>query len=115
MIPLGETALERYGIPFLPLLEENCTETHPSLLKLLNTLRHIGRMAYIEAEFFGGDGTEAHILVEEDGEVRTAIAESDAINVALKWLGVQSGGKFDEFESVGLGRYRDTEDWLVAN
>ncbi|MYM28910.1 hypothetical protein GTP58_11305 [Duganella sp. CY15W] len=112
MIPLGDTALEKHDLPFLALLEENNTKNLPGLLKLLNSLRTAGRIAYIEAEYFGGEGTQAHILIDKDGEVKTAIATSDAINEALKWLGVPSGGKADEFDTIGLGRYRDTNDWL---
>lgn len=112
MIPLGDTALVKHDLPFLALLEENNTKSLPPLLKLLNSLRTAGRIAYIEAEYFGGEGTQAHILIDKDGEVKTAIATSDAINEALKWFGVQSVGKADEFDTIGLGRYRDTDDWL---
>lgn len=112
MIPLGETALEKYELPFLALLEENNTKNLPALLKLLNNIRTTGRIAYIEAEYFGGEGAQAHILIDKDGDVKTSIATSDAINEALNWLGVQGTGKADEFESIGLGRCRDTNDWL---
>ena len=35
------------------------------------------------------------------------------ISQALRALGVRRGTHFDEFDAVGLGRCRDTEDWLV--
>ena len=31
---------------------------------------------------------------------------------ALRELGVARGDAFDEFDAVGLGKYRNTEDWL---
>src|SRR3989440_7835863 len=36
-----------------------------------------------------------------------------AFNQALRQLGVPRGAAFDEFEAVGLGRHRHTEDWLA--
>jgi len=34
-----------------------------------------------------------------------------AINEALRALGVKASGMFDEFEAVGLGQHRDTDEW----
>jgi hypothetical protein len=35
-------------------------------------------------------------------------------NQALRELGVDRGDAFDEFDALGLGRWRHTEDWLTA-
>jgi len=37
-----------------------------------------------------------------------------AINQLLEHLGVQTHGEHDEFESIGLSRYRSSEDWLKS-
>jgi hypothetical protein len=37
------------------------------------------------------------------------------LNRALRELGVARGEAFDEFDAVGLGKHRHTEDWLKAD
>lgn len=81
-------------------------------------------VAYLEAETFGGTGTQAMVLWR-DGEVwlgpvttrATAAresAEDGAVNQALRHLGVGRPGAIDEFDALGLGRHRHTEDWLTG-
>lgn len=65
----------------------------------------IGKFAYIKTDYFGGFGGQHAAIVEADGEI---VVVKD-INVALKEIGVvQHPGK-DEFDSINLGEYRDTE------
>jgi hypothetical protein len=82
-----------------------------------------GPVAYLEADYFGGAGTQV-AQVWDRGEVVLGPLTDDArlpfsaervgpISAALCRLGVVRGGCFDEFEAVGLGRHRDTEDWLA--
>ena len=87
-----------------------------------------GSVAYVEAEIFGGTGTQSACVYENGSCVlepftsnpqalrnaRTKVQLSDdAINTALRRLGANvAQGSVDEFDSVGLGRNRHTEDWL---
>jgi hypothetical protein len=74
----------------------------------------LSSIAYIEAEFFGGDGTQAGIVWQQ-GQVIFEPLLSEEIGVidqVLRTLGVQVGADHDEFDALGLGKYRDTEDWL---
>ncbi|WP_086822182.1 hypothetical protein [Allokutzneria sp. NRRL B-24872] len=82
-----------------------------------------GPVAYVEAEFFGGDGTQvAQVwnagkvvlgpLGLAEGEPFPAIGSP--VSQALRQLGAARHEYFDEFEAVGLGRHRDTDDWLAA-
>jgi hypothetical protein len=81
-----------------------------------------GPVAYIEAEFFGGIG-EQHAQVWDNGAVVLGplhLGENEPIpptgtpiSHALRRLGVAKGNHYDEFDAVGLGRHRDTEDWLL--
>ncbi len=95
---------------------------------LARRVSHAGPVAYLEAEMFGGTGTQA-MVVWRDGEVRLGPASTEfgwpppdpasspqwAFNQALRRLGVDRGEAFDEFEAVSLGRHRHTEDWLAAS
>ena len=76
-----------------------------------------GPVAYLEAEYFGGTG-EQHAVLWRGGEPRSFSSElPGAINIALGALGARrlpsghEGRLQDEFDSVGLGRHRHTEDW----
>jgi hypothetical protein len=70
-------------------------------------LSHRGPVAYVEAEYFGGVGEQRATLW------RDGVAEDlPALNEALRALGVRRTGGRDEFDTIGLGRHRTTQDWL---
>jgi hypothetical protein len=97
-----------------------------ALTELLRRTSRDGPIAYVEADFFGGTGQQAAVLWEH-GEVavgplvdpepsklftRRPLSESP-FNQVLRRIGVSvARGQLDEFDTVGLGRHRDTEDWL---
>jgi hypothetical protein len=91
---------------------------------LARRVSHTGPIAYLEAEMFGGVGTQATV-VWLNGEVWLGPATTQfgwpppdratspnwAFNQALRQLGVTRGAAYDEFDAAGLGRHRHTEDW----
>jgi hypothetical protein len=82
-----------------------------------------GPVAYVEAEYFGGTGEQAamvwdvgrvvlgHLHLAENASIP---ADGTPISQALRRLGVTTGDHQDAFDAVGLGRHRDTEDWLPS-
>jgi len=112
MIPIGRAMRERYAIPFLPLTDDGGAVLPATLRALCARLGARGPVAYIEAELFGGSGTQAHVLVPAPGADTMLRVSDDAINRALGWLGVTPLGGKDEFATVGLGRHRETDAWL---
>jgi len=115
MIPLGSTARQFHKIPFLPLTDGGVEELPLALRELCSVLSARGPVAYVEAEFFGGSGTQAHALISgTDADARVTVSEN-AINDALSWLGVQACGGKDKFDSVGLGKHRETDLWIVSS
>jgi hypothetical protein len=82
------------------------------IAKLRRALSLQGRAAYLEAEFFGGDGMQAAILAENGGIVPGPFIIG-AINAALSFLGVISAADADEFQAVGLDQHRMTDQWLA--
>ena len=93
---------------------------------LARQVSHTGPISSLEAEMFGGVGTQATV-VWLNGEVWLGPATTQfgwpppdratsphwAFNQALRQLGVTRGAAFDEFDAAGLGRHRRTEDWLA--
>ena len=69
--------------------------------------------AYIEAEFFGGVGGQSATVWPHGEQLLGPTHNSDAINIALRLIGVQRGTSRDEFEAVGLPRHRHTNGWLA--
>lgn len=79
-----------------------------------------GPIACVEAEYYGGSGTQRAVVWENGrivlgplaiGEFEPAPADTP-ISQALRRLGVRTEeGRVDEFDSVGLGAYRSTGEW----
>jgi hypothetical protein len=98
---------------------------------VLRNLSHQVRIAYVEGETFGGEGTQSAAVWDqgelllgplftcdveddvEDGFVWTSDSRQSAINVALRALGVDRGAAADEYAALGLHLKRKTEDWLT--
>jgi len=65
-----------------------------------------------KAEIFGGMGAQANAIIERNGDVSGPVIAVDAINSALRCLGVKPIKGQDELDAVGLGKHRDTDNWL---
>ena len=112
MVPIGKAALKSHGFPFLPLTDEGNEGLPAEIAKLCERLSTECLLAYVEAEFFGGAGAQAHALFSAGKMVGPVVVSDVAINDALRLLGVQRGEVADEFDVVGLGQHRNTDDWL---
>ncbi len=72
-----------------------------------------GRVAYVEADYFGGTGDQGCVVWEGGRELLRETRADKAINHALRLLGVRTAeGAVDEFDTVGMGRHRRVESWL---
>ena len=111
MIPLSDGMREVHDIPFLPLTDEGAAEVPDGIIAIAEAIAKAGRVAYVEAEFFGGDGTQACVTWDETLKASQPVVDASAINTALRFLGVTVGDHHDEFDALGLGRHRATEDW----
>ncbi|MBI3410792.1 MAG: hypothetical protein HY040_20845 [Planctomycetes bacterium] len=128
------------GFGFLPITEEIGGEAEPVPFDFLNRLTVrlsawaenesvFFSLAYIETDYFGGIGTQAAI-VWKSGRVAFGPQQSksewveqrlispplleNAINRALRLIGVDRGTVVDEFEALDLGRHRSDERWLFG-
>lgn len=70
-----------------------------------------GRIGYVEAEYFGGQGVQSSIAFENGKEILKSINENNSINHILNFLGIQRTSDKDEFDLVNLDKYRATEKW----
>jgi hypothetical protein len=89
--------------------------------KLLARWSMTGPVGYVEADIFGGVGTQRAALWTNGqvvlgplsvGEQPPWPGAGSPISQVLARLGVDRAGYVDEFAAVGLAEHRDTEDWL---
>lgn len=83
-----------------------------------------GRVAYLEAEYFGGIGSQFAVVWQRGSIVLGPLVTTEdepppaqgwsPISQALRHLGASADGHYDEFDAVGLGRHRYVDDWLKA-
>src|SRR5215510_6393804 len=81
-------------------------------------------LAYVETEYFGGTGFQGAVvwangqmifgpaLTGDSEDFQTDDLPDNAINIALRKLGVLKGSSDDEFDVIGLGKHRDNESWI---
>jgi hypothetical protein len=87
-----------------PLL--NCRVVH-HLMRLISAEP---LFAVIETDYFGGVGDQAAAVYQGDTEVMApAVGATGPINQALRHLGVRASAGMDEFDTVGLGGFRNLE------
>ena len=112
MLPLTDALLEQHEIIFLPLTDEGLADLPDNIKSACEILSVKNKLAYIEAEYFGGAGTQACAVFSNGKMVAAPTISESAINQALKTLGVTKNSNFDEFEAVGLNAERDTNKWV---
>jgi len=72
-------------------------------------------LAYVEVEYFGGQGAQSGIIWTEGKRWYEKESGQEVLNTILRHFGViKEKSKKDEFDTVGLGRHRNTNDWIEA-
>lgn len=66
--------------------------------------------ALIHTDYFGGSGSQWATVYRD--EVRVLKVTEDGINRALALIGVQGSQDLDEFETIGLHKYRQFDDYF---
>ena len=110
MIPMTEELFDQINnyqwsedISSFMYLNKNVEE---KILKLIGK-RSIG---YIEADYFGGEGSQIGILWK-DGIRYKLIESRNAVNIILNRFNIITIPGKDEFDTLNLSRYRTTRDW----
>jgi len=113
LIPLIDEMVDAAAWPKpseLPALEHAdvlLPEVHRWLLDASNE----GLIGYVEAEYWAGMGAQ-HAWAWKNGERVYPVGKQADVNGLLALLGVVRQAPNDEWDTVGLGRHRHTEDWL---
>lgn len=82
----------------------------------LNILRVIKEksLAYVEVTYFGGEGGQTGIIWKDGKRTVELAYGQEVINIILRVFGVIAEHPQDEFDTLGFGRYRNTQDWTKS-
>lgn len=83
----------------------------PAMEHWLAPFSQAGSIAYLEAEYFGGAGAQVAAVWTRGVLTLEPGAGAPSINDALRVLGVVAKDGLDEFDTLHLGRCRETERW----
>lgn len=116
LLPLRDSDLDSFLAPPLTDYAAGFTYLSRQLTDVLVIASCSTSLVYFETEYFGGTGAQGAAAFINGSLVFGPIsAEIGPINEALALLGaVVISPAHDEFESVGLHRYRSCDDWLEA-
>jgi hypothetical protein len=103
--------LEQRKFPLRPLMDDDAKTLPKEIEELCARIAGHSRAAYVEAEFFGGAGTQGCALFQEGRRTEDIQIHGKAVNHALRFLGVSVAGEYDEFAALGLGKFRDADSW----
>lgn len=110
-VPLGADEHDRLFAPPSAFPDQNFVCLSDELLERLRAWSHkAGPIAYLETDYFGGQGTQAAIAVRDGVVVSQAGGLwRGPINAALAQLGVSARRDADAFQTVGLDQVRSTD------
>ena len=83
------------------------------VVALLKEASKESAVAYVETEYFGGDGDQGAIVARDGTIVFGPAAGDGSINAALRLIGATKEAAYDEFDAIGLSRFRNNEDWVT--
>ena len=117
IIPLGEAQVDKLTGGGPGELVGGFADLTVGLERALSALATGGAFAFIETEYFGGSGSQAAVVFNPStAPVRfTEARQPNPINSALKSLGVTALQGADEFDTLGLGRFRNLESSGLKN
>jgi hypothetical protein len=115
--PLGEHQIDAITALQPGSYAEGFAYLSEALQSFLSSASLDGALAYIETGYFGGTGSQAAavfsggemILKSTTSNTRDPIHSDDPINAALRTMGIKAVDGRDEFDTVGLGRFRSME------
>lgn len=118
IVPLGDERLDRLSGGRMEPVYDGFEYLGPALESGIARATGNGRLLYIETAYHGGDGGQGAALFEGgklawkeaiSTEKHEPCAKSP-ISHGLSLLGVSPRGHHDEFDVVGLGRFRSLHD-----
>jgi len=112
LFPLSDDLIDEIFPPSRGRGPAEFTYLSPPVMEFLLGLSVHGPIAYFKTEYHGGTGGQVAVVFRDGQVAGPRRSEIGPINEALRLLGIERLTQSDEFQAVGLWRYRFTEDWL---
>jgi hypothetical protein len=110
LFPLDRNLIDKKFNDLSSLSDPNFELLTANLRSFFESTSQNGALAYIETEYHGGQGGQSAIVFLNGKIAMAGITEpSDAINRALRLIGVRAESEGDEFTNVGLGMARNND------
>ena len=116
MVPLTEDELKQLGSldPVCQIGDEGeFSGLTKGVIEELSRLTQYSLAAFVGALYTGGPGTQWGVIFLNGRPTAPPAISGSFINRALAKLGIRAANGMDEFDTVGLGRHRHTEDWII--
>ena len=112
-LPLSDDHLDML-FPVQGEFDDSMTYLSEALKTTLAFLSADEMVAYVETEYFGGQGAQGATVYYRGQCVFGPISnDASPISDAMRLLGITvEPGQHDEFEAVGFCRHRNNEDWI---
>jgi hypothetical protein len=112
LFPLTKEIVESLGVS-RSVDHEDLGNIPNELTDILSELSIFCPLLYFQTDYFGGEGSQL-AMVFDKGMIIFGPAENitGPINEGLRLLGARTEANDDEFDSIGLGKYRNTDSWL---
>lgn len=112
LIPMSEELFEEINNLKLSPSIEKFEFINENIEQLILNVMENKKVAYIEAEYFGGDGGQSVIIWDQNKRLQILEFGQDRINQVLKFFGIIADKGIDEFETLGFHLRRSTQKWL---
>ena len=100
LLPFNASFIDSRNIEMLAMTEAGHSELPLNICEVCESLSRNAKVAYVEAEYFGGQGGQASVKWEDGRIIETPNLTQNAINDALVFLGVKRTKENDEFDTA---------------
>jgi len=125
LLPLTDSVARQIGDAHTSAehLHPHVPDMAPGVAPFAKALSLEGSVAYISTEFFGGSGGQdavvwkgAYVALHlSDGGDNSIEWPNSPVSQAFRTIGVRATEGLDEFDTIGLGAHRSTDDWAAAH
>lgn len=112
LLPLSDDLYDAIPGDLIAPSEKGFVLLTPKIVALIKETSTYGVLGYFETRYFGGQGEQSAVFAQLGEITFGPQTGAGSINQMLHLLGAREKGDRDEFDAVGLGRFRDNQTWI---
>jgi len=124
LLPITDILMKQFkshGAGIFSFKKSPIAEIPSGLLKLIFEISQLAPVVYITTEYFGGSGGQDAAAWKKGKLLFSPFSvgyerewPNSSISQALRTIGVIAEANKDEFDSLGLGKHRETHKWAES-